>query len=447
MVIAAAAAAAAPMTTLIASGVSVSLIACIVLLPVWVGVLHEYRFGRTIIVMGALAALWGGALSFFEQYRDVSSTLMRGQTLTFLTFVGSIGLLLWCRSQIGLAKTAAWFGIGALANIAIKGVDEENAWKFTFALPVAVTVLALLSESRRRWLEIVALVALGTTSLLSDSRSMTAFFVFTIPVVAWQMFGRGQRGNGRPWQVLMWLSASGLGGYNLFQSLLLEGLLGEDAQQRTAAQIKTAGSLILGGRPEAGAAAALVGNRPMGYGSGTLPSSNDIWVAKTGMSELGYDPNNGYVENYMFGHQIEVHSVLGDLWIRFGPLGAVFALLLLSSAVYAVARAVTQREASSVIVYLLLLGAWDIFFSPALPSARTLALLFAITAIPMARAYAVHRPGHEDPTVRAVPRAVADGGRRADCSRLGAMSNPPQQLRTASARTSDDPGWKPLREG
>lgn len=401
VIVASAAAAAAAVRFLIAPGISLSLIACIVLLPVWLGALREYKFGRMIVATGALAAAWGVTLSLLEQYRYVSSTLMQGQTLNFLAFVGSIGMLLWCRSQIGVARTAMWFGIGALTNIAITGVDDVNAWKFTFALPAAITILALVSRSRRRWPEIAALTLLGTMSLLSDSRSMTAFFVLTIPVVAWQMFGGEKRGNGRPWQALLWLSALAFGGYNLFQSLLLEGVLGEDAQQRTVAQINTAGSLIMGGRPEAGAATALIGARPIGYGSGTLPSSADIWAAKAGMGELGYDPNNGYVDNYMFGQQIEVHSVLGDLWIRFGPLGAVFVLLLLGAAVYSVARAVTRREAPGLIVYLLLLGVWDAFFSPALPSARTLALLFAVTAIPMARSYFAHRSGSDESTVRA----------------------------------------------
>ena len=41
------------------------------------------------------------------------------------------------------------------------------------------------------------------------------------------------------------------------------------------------------------------------------------------MSALNYDPNNGYVEQYLFGQGYEVHSVLGDLWIHFGVAGAL----------------------------------------------------------------------------------------------------------------------------
>ena len=113
------------------------------------------------------------------------------------------------------------------------------------------------------------------------------------------------------------------------------------------------------------------------------------------MSGLNYDPNNGYVEGYMFGGQYEVHSVLGDMWLRFGPLGAAFALMLVVCAVYAVARSVSIKAASGLAVLLTLLGAWDTFFSPLLTSSRTLALLFALTAIPLAELAHRRRGGAE----------------------------------------------------
>lgn len=400
LVIASAAAASAAMRFQVTTGVSVCLIASIVLLPTWWGALRQYRFGRSVIIMGALAVGWGVALALVEQHRTVSYPLLQGQTLNMLAFVGAIGLLLWCRSVLGVTRTAMWFGIGALADIVGSGVDSDNAWKFTFALPVAITVLGAAGMVRSRWLEFMSLAALGTMSLLSDSRSMTAFFALTIPIVAWQMVRGERRRRGRPWRVLLWFTALALAAFNLFQSLLLDGALGEDARQRTEMQIRASGSLITGARPEAGAAAALVGERPVGYGAGVLPSSTDIWTAKVGMGALGYDPDNGYVDNYMFGQKIEVHSVLGDLWISFGPLAAVFALLLLGSAIFSVTRSVTLRSSSAVAVYLLLLGIWDMFFSPLLPSSPTLALLFAITAISVDEILADRDPSGDDAAQR-----------------------------------------------
>ena len=117
--------------------------------------------------------------------------------------------------------------------------------------------------------------------------------------------------------------------YNLATTLLLEGYLGQQAQERSIDQIDSSGSLIVGGRPELAASIALFLNQPMGFGSGTIPTQSDILVAKTGMAAVGYQPNNGYVETFMFGGGFELHSVAGDLWALFGLPGLAFVILCL----------------------------------------------------------------------------------------------------------------------
>lgn len=441
VLIASAAAVSAALWFPIAHGVTVCLAACVALAPVWWRAAGEYLFGRAVIVVGVLAGVWGVILTLVGQSRDVSISIMQGHTLNLLAFVGSIGMLLWCRSQLGIGRTAMWFGVGSLANVLVMGIDGENPWKFSFAVPVALVILGVASVTNRRGIEIVVFIGLGTMSLVSDSRSMTAFFALAIPVVVWQLIGAEKRRESRPWQAIIWLSALAFGAYNLFQSLLLDGVLGQAAQQRTALQVERSGSLILGGRPEAGAAAALVAARPVGYGSGTQPSSTDIWTAKSGMSALGYDPDNGYVDEYMFGYKYEVHSVLGDFWIRFGPLGAALTLLLVGVAIYAVARAVSARECPGVVVYLLLLGTWNVFFSPALPSMRTLALLFALAAIPIAlsrRARRVTAP--PEPIVRTSwPRSVVQRPRERQAA---PFPTPMPRPRSGSAPATPGPRWR-----
>lgn len=69
--------------------------------------------------------------------------------------------------------------------------------------------------------------------------------------------------------------------------------------------------------------------------------------------------------------------------------------MLVVCAVYAVARSVSIKAASGLAVLLVLLGAWDTFFSPLLTSSRTLALLFALTAIPLAELAHRRRGGTE----------------------------------------------------
>lgn len=384
-IVAAAAAAATAVRYQFGPGVSLSLIAAVVLLPVWWHVLARFRFARLLLALAAIAAVWGGVLTLFETMRPVSTSLLLEQTFTLLSLAGGIGVLLWARTQIGLGGTAVAFGVGALANVVLTGGNSANLWKYSLAVPVIIIVLGLTAMSGRRWLDLLALGALAVVCLASDSRSMTSFLLLAAVIVLWQMFMPPGTRRPRPLQTLVLLGVLSLAAFSLLQALILEGALGDAAQQRTQAQIDTSGSLIAGGRPELGAATALVAERPQGFGSGVLPVSHDVWIAKTGMSELNYDPDNGYVEGYMFGGQYEVHSVVGDLWLRFGPVGAIFAVALIGCAVYAVARSVSVKAAAGIAVWLVLLGAWDTFFSPLLTSSRTLALLFALTAIPVAR--------------------------------------------------------------
>lgn len=389
--VAAGAAAATAVRYQFGPGLSVSLVAAVVLLPVWWSALGRFRFARPLLLLALAATVWGAVLTLVETGRPTATGLLVEQSFTLLSLAGGIGVLLWSRLQIGAAGTAVAFGVGALANVALTGGNPANLWKYSLAVPVAIIVLALAS-TRRRGVELFALAVLAAVCVVSDSRSMTSFLLLAGVIVLWQMFLRPGVRRPRPVQTLVLLAAISLAAFSLLQALILDGALGDAAQQRTQAQIDTSGSLIAGGRPELGAATALITERPQGFGSGVLPVSHDVWIAKTGMSELNYDPDNGYVEGYMFGGQFEVHSVVGDLWLRFGPIGALFALMLIGGAVYAVARAVSVRAASGLAVWLTLLGTWDAFFSPLLTSSRTLALLFAMTAIPIAAA-----AGRRDP--------------------------------------------------
>jgi len=383
-IIAAGAAAASAIRYQFGPGVSLSLLTAVVLLPVWWPAMKQFRFVRPLLGLAVVAAVWGAVLTSTETMRPTSSSLLLEQTFTLLSLAGGIGTLLWARTQLGIGGTAVAFGLGALANVALTGGNSANLWKYSLAVPVIIIVLGLTSTSARRWLDLLALAVLAGICLVSDSRSMTSFLLLSGVIVLWQSFMPPGRRRPRPLQTLLMLGVLSLGAFSLLQALILDGALGDAAQQRTQAQIDTSGSLIAGGRPELGAATALISHRPQGFGSGVLPTSQDVWIAKTGMSGLNYDPNNGYVEGYMFGGQYEVHSVLGDMWLRFGPVGAAFAIMLVACAVYAVARSVSLRAASGLAVLLTLLGAWDTFFSPLLTSSRTLALLFAITAIPVA---------------------------------------------------------------
>ncbi len=166
------------------------------------------------------------------------------------------------------------------------------------------------------------------------------------------------------------------------QTLVLDGYLGADAQQRTEMQIQTSGSVFTGGRPEMGAATALVAARPWGYGAGAVPNLEDLLTAKTGMARLNYDPNNGYVEKYLFGSGFEVHSVLGDQWIRFGLAGMLFAVVCVVVVWRGTLADLGRNAASALLLYLALSCAWDLLFSPFYSVSATVIMLGVAIATP-----------------------------------------------------------------
>lgn len=377
-----AAAAAAAMREQLAIGISICLVVAVVLSPVWLGALREFRWARALTALGFAAAAWGAATTLLQQEREIDQVLLRQETGDLLSLVGAVGLLLWARSRLGIMTTVLAFAVGALVNVVLTGGNPANLWKYSLAVPVALLLLSIADRVGGRWTAVVVLAGLAAISAVSDSRSMTSFLLLAGAAMLWQATGeRGHRA--RPWSALVALAAVALAAASLLQALILDGVLGESAQQRSEAQIDASGSIITGARPELGAATALIAQRPLGYGSGTLPSSSDVWLAKQGMQLLGYDPDNGYVDRFMFGGHYEVHSVIGDLWIRFGPLGAMIPVLIVAVGVAGLASGLSIRHASGALVLLALLGTWDSLFSPMLTSYRTLALLFAVAALPV----------------------------------------------------------------
>lgn len=368
----------------VAGGVSIGFLVAAALLPVWIFSLPRFRGIRLLLTLGMLAVASGIVLSLTDTVRELQPWMLNIDSLRTLGFLGAVGVLLWARSCVGSALTAAAYGAGLLLNALIGGIHDTNPWKFSYSTPITILMLGLAARSTKRSWEIAVLGVLAVVSLSADSRSLTAMLSLTAVVVLWQMRrGRWSQRRPRPWLAILFLGLVSLAVFQIMQALTLEGALGESAQQRSQAQIQNSGSILAGGRPEFGAALALIRHQPWGFGNGLLATSQDVWIAKQGMSELNYDPNNGYVEGYMFGLGYEVHSVLGDLWINFGILGAVFALGVVGYCLYSAASQVSTRTASALVVFLSLQSGWNLLFSPILGSSHTLFLALAMAALPV----------------------------------------------------------------
>lgn len=350
-----------------------------VLLPVWVSQVVRYRMG--VMVLAGVGAIVNGLIlnALNAPTHHVSVALTQAQIVLILEMLLGAGTLAWVRSVLGSGWMAFLFGAGLLLEV-LSRISTDNPWKFSLALPVTVCVLAVGWILRAPWVELFALFGLALVSALNDSRSAASILAAAFLILAWQRLRAALKLRSTALRVLTNVVLLGLVTYFMMQSFILEGFLGESAQLRSQAQIRSSGSLLLGGRPEIGATLALLRASPGGYGIGVRPNFADIYTAKSGMERLNYDPNNGYVERYMFGNGFEVHSGLGDLWLRCGLMGLVFMLAMLWLVLRNSAARLAEGRGRALTTFLTIQVVWDACFSPFYTTAA-LALMLAIALL------------------------------------------------------------------
>lgn len=372
--------------------ISSAFVAAVVALPVTIRVIRRYRGAMTISVLSVAAAISGLILTATaaERMLQVNEILALQKTIGILSVAVVTLALLWARSVIGIRNVVLVFAVGMIGAVAVAGVDPSNPWKASFSLPLALLLLSLPWVYARRLPQAAIAIALAGVSAAADSRSAAALLL----IAAALTFSQARVKTGvtptitRVAGMTVRLALIGVGAFYAIQAAFVEGALGEAVQERTESQLQ-AGSVLAGGRPEMGATLALVGENPWGFGSGVILSQSIVRVAKGGMAALGYDPNNGYVERYMFGTGIEVHSLVGDFWLMFGLAGLALAIAVGVMSIYGLIVRMSLGIASTVVVFLVLRLTWDLLFSPYLTSLRILPLVLAV-ALPLAVA-ATHR--------------------------------------------------------
>ncbi len=356
----------------------VGMVVALVILPVAVASLRRFKGAIPIFALSAASAVSGILLTYANDptHRTDPHTMVK---VSFLIFgIGiTIATLLWARTVIGASRVALACGIGALLSLGVQSLDYANLWKFDVSVPVILIVMSLPVLARTVTRQVAALIILAGVSGFLDSRSLAA----TLLIAAALLMIRRKPGRSRvtsAWTVVLQIAVIGVAGFFALQAALLEGILGEEAQARTALQIQQSGNVLAGGRPELGADIALLMAHPGGFGTGTLPSYADIGLAQAGMSRLGYNPDNGYVYRYMFGSGFEVHSTAGDLWLLAGIAGMLFAVSLLIGVIAGLAHGIAHGSAISVAMFLGTRTVWDLFFSPLPSSFFTLSLCLAL---------------------------------------------------------------------
>lgn len=370
----------------VAAGVSVGTLLAVALAPVWLSAAAKYRWARTFLALGALCAVTGPVLTTLaEPAHVVDPLLLRENYVRLAELVLGAGALLWARLHLGVRWLAVAYGTGMLIDVVQRG---EPSFKFGAGLAVTVIVLGWLTPGLRpgrdvwrripRTAQAIACVCLGVLFAVDNGRSAFAMLLLTAAVVLWQVRMDKRSLRRSAWVTVGAVVAAGLAAYGGARALILDGAFGTAMAQRTAAQLELSGNLLAAGRPEMGATAALIAHRPLGFGPGVPVNSEDLAVAKHGMSLLGYDPENNYVYDYMFGRGIELHSLFGDFWAVHGPAGVLLWLFLLLLVVVALVRRTVRGMADALLVYVAILTAWNLFFSPIYASVPMLILAVAV---------------------------------------------------------------------
>jgi hypothetical protein len=375
-------------------------VVALVLLPVWWGAVRRRRGGVLLVALGTAAAgagLWLGAANAGDHV--VAATTAVPVTVTLVGALVSIGLFVWAQDVLRLDRAVLWYGIGfALAFSPSSTLFASNPWKFGFAIPVTVISLALAHRLGRRW-ELGCLVVLTVMAGLNDFRSAFGLLLLATILLAAQTALSRSRRTVSPVAVLVGLAALGLAVFQLGQALILDGYLGAATQARSLDQLRNSGSLILGGRPELAATFALMREHPWGFGAGSVPTPEDIRVAKEGMSSIGYQPDNGYVDRFMFGGNFELHSIFGNLWAQSGLLGLALVAALLTVLVAGVVQRLSDHTASGILLYAAAQSSWNVFFAPFYTSVPILVLALALALVPVRQ-----REARDAPAIVATPR-------------------------------------------
>jgi hypothetical protein len=357
-------------------GLTTGFLAAFVLAPMWWPSLKHYRGARLLMTVGAVCAVSGVWLTEVSAVdHALSRTNLVQTTMLLLGTLAGVGVFLWARRMLPVHQVGIAFGLGFLVDGVTSGqLGGPNPWKYALGIPLAVLLLSVLNRPGRRAREVAALLLLAATSALQDSRSYFATFLLAAAVVAWQLRPTTPSRRSSVVGTLAFTALVGTAVYNAGTALILEGYLGEDVQQRSIEQIDASGSLLLGGRPELMATLSLMAERPYGYGTGALPNLQDVLVAKSAMAEINYNPNNGYVENFMFGTDFKLHSMVGELWADFGIAGLALAVFIGAAMIHALATLVARRQASAIVAFLAFFMLWNFLFSPVFGSTPTIIL-------------------------------------------------------------------------
>jgi hypothetical protein len=342
----------------------------VLVLPVTHQTTLKNRIPRRLLILLLVALVCGPVLTQLAITTPARAVNRASEIETlFATFAVCVTIptVYWSVMRSGWARTLNVFALGMI----VQGVLDPsawggNAWKYVFAWPITALLLpkrGWVSESKLYGIALA--FALVVVSILFHDRSFVGFLcgAVLIGVLASHVRRTSVRTRSIASVAVVCLVTIVL--YFGGSYAATHGLLGPSIQLTSQQQTTSGKGLLIGARPENGAALALFASRPMGFGPGVVPSVGDIDIAKSGLARLGSTTSGSFVNQYLFGGRLELHSVLWDLWVNFGLVGLVAGAYLGWLCVKLLFRSVSTTRAVPIVLLALGFSAiWDVLFSP-----------------------------------------------------------------------------------
>jgi hypothetical protein len=352
-------------------------------------------------------ATWGGALLYLGAGagRRIDMEITGWDYSMLFTGAMTVVLLRLASRHLPTPALAFFVSLGFLTScVATPATWGYNPWKYAFSWPVGVCLLSV-AATRGRATQVTIAVCLAAASILADFRSAAVLFALSAAAMSVSI-GRLKRGSLLRRSLVLGLAAAALS--IGFPAAIRSGAFGLEVQQRLVSQDRSGTPLLLSSRPESAAALRVFSSSPQGIGPGVTMSALEIYTAQQGLDQVHADPDSPSTVRYLFAGGGELHSVLWDLWLGFGPLAFLYASICILVFLKYILWPPGVKP-SAYLTFLALCGMWDVFFSPV---NSNLPYVMAAVAILLAhmntKTIRMEDPGSQ--AIRALlPEGVVDG--------------------------------------
>lgn len=300
-----------------------------------------------------------------------------------------------------LAGYGLWPVLKLVLGPEIAGGQEiwyAQPWSYGLGTGLPILVLCILPDAAGRGPRIAAaavLLVFVAVGLLHDDRS-TALLTLIVAAVLIALRPESERGfivTPARWTAAAIVAAfAGGAGLAAYATLAGSGALGPEAQATYQQQFDNPYGAAVAIRPDFVVGLEAVARRPLfGYGSTQEGAAEFIarraqLVLQRGLGDRDF--------SLITRGKIPSHSILLNAWIQVGVLGGLLWLYLLAMTITTIPMAATSSSPLGLVcLYLCLVNAWVILFSPGparIDVALGLAVMFAFREQTRVRA---HEPG------------------------------------------------------